>query len=372
MRRVIAVIKKELIHIFRDPKSLIIIFIMPVMMIFIYGYAITFDLNNIKIGIVDYSNSEISEKLIKKFLNNGYFSVVNPKSPGKGDPEGFEKMLKEGAIREYIIIPHDFSKKIKNLEQTELSFVIDGSDSNSANIIYQYSESVLMDFISEFQDIKKFMSINTKIYFNPALKSSFFFIPGIIALLLLMVSALLTSLSISREKESGSIELLFISPIRSREIIVGKTLSYIFVAFAVEILILLFSKFWFHIPFRGSLAVLFIFSFIYILTGLSLGILVSTAAPDQKTAMLGTLLITMLPSIMLSGFIFPLESLNMILKGFSYIVPATYFLKIIRGVILKGADLSIFFKEGLILLGMSFFLLVVATKRFTSNRNVDK
>ena len=141
-------------------------------MIFIYGYAITFDLNNIKIGILDYSNSEISEKLIKKFLNNGYFSVVNPKISGKGDIVGFEKMLKDGTIREYIIIPYDFSKKIKNLEQTELSFIIDGSDSNSANIIYQYSESVLMDFISEFQDIKKFMNISTKIYFNPALKSS--------------------------------------------------------------------------------------------------------------------------------------------------------------------------------------------------------
>ncbi len=372
MGRIKAVVKKELAHIIRDPKSLVIIFIMPVMMVFIYGYAITFDLNNIKIGIVDYSHSEISGKLIKKFLNNGYFSAVGLSGGKTGSIEYFERKLKDGTIKEYIIIPPDFSKKIKNGESTEVSFVIDGSDSNSANIIYQYSESILMDFISEFQDIKKFMNINTKIYYNSTLKSSFFFIPGIISLLLLMVSALLTSLSISREKESGSIELLFISPIKSRELIIGKTFSYIFVAFAVEVLILLFSKFWFNIPIRGNLLVLFMFSLIYILTGLSLGILISTVAPDQKTAMLGTLLITMLPSIMLSGFIFPLESLNIILKSFSYIIPATYFLKIIRGVILKGSGLSIFIKEGGILIGMTIVLLSIATSRFAAKRNISR
>lgn len=372
MGRIKAIIIKEISHILRDPKSLVIIFIMPVMMIFIYGYAISFDLNDIKIGVVDYSQSELSNRLVKKFLNNGYFSAVLTERPGVGDIDTFEKKMKNGSIKEYIIIPSDFSKKIKNGGKTEVSFVIDGSDSNSANIIYQYSEAVLMDFISEFQDIKKFMNINSKIYFNPTLKSSFFFIPGIIALLLLMVSAMLTSLSISREKETGSIELLFISPVRSGEIIIGKTFSYIFVAFAVEILILLFSKFWFRIPIHGSLIVLFLFSLIYILTGLSLGILISASAPDQKTAMLGTLLITMLPSIMLSGFIFPLESLNVVLRGFSYMVPATYFLSIIRGVILKGSDIGIFLKEGAILLAMTFLLLGVATRRFASKRNVDQ
>ncbi len=371
MRRILAVIKKETSHILRDPKSLVIVFVMPVMMIFMYGYAISFDLNNIDIGVSDFSRSEISKKLVSKFLNNGYFTLKLTGTGGFGNSlSENERLLKEGKIKAYIIIPKDFSKKISSMDKTEVSFVIDGSDSNSANIIYQYCRSILMNFISEYQDIKKFMNIKSKIFFNPALKSAFFFIPGIIAILLLMVSAMLTSLSISRESETGSIELLFISPLRSGELIVGKTFSYIFVAFSVEILIILFGKFWFQIPFKGSLLVLFLFSLIYILTGLSLGILISASASDQKTAMLGTLLVTMLPSIMLSGFIFPLESLNPFLRSLSHIVPATYFLRIIRGVILKGSDLTLFIREGVILFGMSIFLIMLAIVRFRRKRSI--
>jgi ABC-2 type transport system permease protein len=349
---------------------------MPLVMVFIYGYAISYDLNNINISIINNSNGELSENFIKAFKNNGYFSILNstdnPKEKSLGILNKYEKWLKKGKISEIIIIPSDFDKKLKSAIQTEVNFIIDGSDSNTANIIYQYSEQILNRFISEYQGLDKILKIKTKVYFNTEVKSSFFFIPGLIAVLLLMISALLTSLSISKERESGSIILLFISPLKSVEIIVGKTIAYILVAFTVEIIILLFSRFWFEIPIRGNLFVLFLFSLIYIITGLSLGIFISTAAPDQKTAMLATLLATMLPSIMLSGFIFPLESLGPVLQFFSKLIPATYFLKIIRGIVLKDASMSHLYYEGLILVIMAVFILTIATIKFSKERNKVK
>ncbi len=372
MKRIKAVFKKEFSHIWRDPKSLLIVFLMPLVMIFIYGYAISYDLNNINIAIIDNSKSDISKELINAFRNNGYFTILSDDYNNSGSIDLYEKWLKKGDISEIIIIPEDFSKKIRNGIQTEVSFIIDGSDSNTANIIYQYSEQILNNFANTYQNIKDLLKIHTKVYFNIEVKSSFFFIPGLIAVLLLMISALLTSLSISRERESGSLDLLFISPLKSSEIIIGKTLAYMFVAFTVEIVILLFSRFWFGIPIRGSLFLLFLFSLIYIITGLAIGILISTIASDQKTAMLATLLVTMLPSIMLSGFIFPINSLNRILQYVSSLVPATYFLKIIRGIVLKDASIQHLYFEGIVLIIMSVFILTIATKKFSNQRNRSK
>lgn len=181
---------------------------------------------------------------------------------------------------------------------------------------------------------------------------------------MMMISALLTSLSVAREKESGSIHLLFISPLTSAEIILGKTIPYVAVALLDGMVIFAFARFWFGVPFRGSLSILFIFSLIYIICGLSLGIVISTVASTQKVAMMVALLATLLPSIFLSGFIFPLESLSPFLRAFSYFVPATYFLRIIRGVTLKGATLSYFLTESGLLVGISIFLLVIASLKF--------
>lgn len=371
MKMVKPVIKKEFIHILRDPKSLTVIFVMPVLMIFIYGYAISFDMDNIKLGVLDYSKSEISREFVKSFLQNKYFKLVEVREEEK-TPDTFEKKLKSGDVNEFIIIPHDFSKRIKEMKSTEVAFIIDGSDSNSANIICQYNEMVTFAFIKKYHSLDNILKIHTKIYFNPEVKSAFFFIPGLVAVLLLMVSALLTSISISREKESGSIDLIFISPIKSHEIIIGKTLAYVFVALIVEALILLFSRYWFGMPIRGDMLTLLGFSLVYIITGLSLGVLISISSPDQKTAMLTTLLVTMLPSIMLSGFIFPLSSLSPVLRAFSNIVPATYFLKIIRGVILKGASVSDFVRDGGILFLMSVILTIISVRKFSKNRDRGK
>ncbi|MCP4148461.1 MAG: ABC transporter permease [bacterium] len=372
MKRIKAVIVKEFAHILRDPTSLAIVFMMPVIMILIYGYAMNFDLERVDAGVIDYSGGEYSKKLVKKFSNNRYFVVRDLKAEFSEPLKEGEKLLRAGKLNEVIIIPADFSRKLAGRRKTDIAVIMDGSDSNVANLIYQYNELIVLDFMSEFRDLKNLLKVSTKIYFNPEIKSAFFFIPGLIAILLIMISAMLTSLSIAREKESGSIDLIFISPLKSPEIILGKTIPYIAVSLVVGSIILLFSRFWFGIPIQGSLLILLLFSLLYIITGLSFGILISTVAPNQKAAMFAALLATMLPSMMLSGFIFPLDSLAPVLRGVSYLVPATYFLKIIRGVVLKGAELKHFIFEGVAMVIFSTVLLSLAMVKFSLNRKKSK
>ncbi|MCX6584501.1 MAG: ABC transporter permease [Candidatus Aminicenantes bacterium] len=375
MKRIKAVIVKEFAHILRDPTSLTIVFLMPLVMMFIFGYSINFDLKHIDAGIIDLSKSETSQQLVKKFLNNKYFILQDLQEnhpPSISPLETGEQLLKSGDLKEIIIIPADFSQKIKDNRIAEIGIIIDGSDSNVANLVYQYNELIILDFISDIRSLDELVKIHTKVLFNPELKSAFFFIPGLIATLLVMISALLTSLSISREKESGSIDLLFISPLKSPEIIIGKTIPYIFVSLIAGCIILLFARFWFGVPIKGNLLVLLIFALLYIITSLSLGILISTVAPTQKIAMFITLLLTLLPSYMLSGFIFPLQSLPPVLRAISRIIPATYFLKIIRGVVVKGAELKHFIPEGVALVVFTTLLLAIASLKFARDRRKAK
>jgi ABC-2 type transport system permease protein len=372
MRRIRAVVIKEFAHILRDPASLTIVFMMPVLMMFIFGYSINFDLETVEAGVIDLSDSEPSQALLKKFVNNKYFEIQDLEAVYRSPIDEGEKLLKAGKLKEVIIIPADFGRDIANREKAEIGFIIDGSDSNIANLVYQYNERILLDFTSRYRDMNEILKIHTKVLFNPEVKSAFFFIPGLIAILLVMISALLTSLSISREKETGSIDLLFISPLKSPEIIVGKTIPYIFVSLIAGGIILLFARFWFGVPIQGNLLVLLLFALLYIITSLSLGILISTIAPNQKIAMFATLLVTLLPSIMLSGFIFPLTSMPLPLQVISRIVPATYFLKIVRGVVVKGAELKHFVTEGTALIIFSTVLLTVASLKFSRNRKKAK
>lgn len=366
MKRLKAVVVKEFAHILRDPRSLSIVFIMPVFMIFIYGYSISFDLEKIEAGVIDFSRTELSTKLVKAFANNRYFVLQEiAAGPGGTSPvDRAETALREGRLREYLIIPADFTENLRKGRQADVGIVIDGSDSNIANLIYQYNEAILQDFMLDYQGLQGLFKVGTKVYFNPESKSSFFFVPGLVAVLLLMIAAMLTSLSISKERERGSIDLLFISPLRSREIILGKTLPYVLVSFLTGSVILGFARFWFGVPIRGNLLILAFFMLLYVLTGLSFGILISTVAPTQRVSMIAALLITLLPSVLLSGFIFPLESLGTVLRSIAWVIPATHFLRIIRGVVLKGAGIGSFLGEGLYLLVFSIVFLALASLRF--------
>jgi len=374
MKRIRAVIVKEFVHILRDPKSLLIILVLPLLMIYIFGSALSFDVKKIETVVIDYASSELSKNLVKAFSNNSYYVLMSLDDAGE---EGSavaraEEMLRKGSIKQYLVIPGDFSANLRKNRPAEIAAIIDGSDSNIANVVYQYNEMVFLDFLSGRQNLGEFLNISTKMYFNPEVKSSTFIIPGLVAVIMIMVSALLTSLSVAREKESGSIALLFISPLRSQEIILGKTVPYVLVALLEGAIIMLVARFGFGIPIRGNLLIFLLFSLVYIVSGLSLGITISTVAGTQKVAMIATLLITLLPSILLSGFIFPLDSLETVLRSFSYVVPATYFLRIIRGVVLKGAELRHFIQEGLILLGFSLLLINVASVKFAKERKASR
>jgi len=370
MGRIKAIIVKEFYHILRDPRSLTMVFITPLVMIFILGYSVSYDLNRIDAAVIDLSQGRLSRQLVQAFAANRVFVVRSRggaanRSLSLGEAE---EMLRRQQIKEIIVIPADLSRRLAARGQAEIGLVIDGSDTNIANLVYQYDQRILLDLNAGLLGAGRLLKLDTKIYFNPEARSQFFFIPGLVAVILLMISAMLTSLSISRERETGSIALLFISPLRSREIIVGKTIPYIIVALLDGAVILLFARFWFGIPLRGNLEVLLLFALLYIVAGLSLGILISTTAPTQRVAMLATLLSTMLPSFLLSGFIFPLDSLSPVLRAISYVIPATYFLRIIRGVILKGAELKHFLFEGGMLVVLSLVLLAAATRKFNRQR----
>jgi ABC-2 type transport system permease protein len=366
--------QKEFRHIVRDPRSLAVVFIMPLFMIFIYGYSISYDLERVDTALVDLSGGEAARQLARQFSASGIFVLHQLKSsPGAPAPlEEGERLLREGRAGLMLVIPAGFARDLEIGQTAQVGVIIDGSDTNTANLVYQYSEQAVQRFILERQGLENLVKISTKMFFNPDVKSYVFFIPGLIAVLLMMISALLTSISVARERESGSLDLLFISPLKSSEIIVGKTLPYLLISFLIGALILFFARFWFGIPFRGSLLVLVLFSLLYLLSGLSFGILISTSAPDQRVAMIATLMITMLPSIMLSGFIFPLDSLALPLRALSYMVPATYYLRIIRGVILKGASLRYFLFEGGMMALYSLVMIVAAVRRFSRQREVAK
>lgn len=332
-RILLSIIIKEFRHIFRDYQTLIIILAMPVLMLLLFGYAVTLEMRQIETVIVDQSHTPQSRAFADYISSTTFFKIIDRDVPEKE----FERILQERKARCILVIPYDFARSLQNNPETKVQLLVDASDPNAANYIRNYLIQISAKFNFRINPhLKMPFSIEPRILYNPDLKSYYFFVPGLVAVIILLISALLTSITIVREKEAGTMEQILVSPVHPLQIIVGKSIPYTVIGFIDSILILLIGHYLFEVPLIGSLWLLSFSLILYILTGLSFGLLVSTITDSQQVAMMATLLTTILPTIMMSGFIFPVDSMPVLFQWISKVIPATHFLTIIRGILLKG------------------------------------
>lgn len=351
-KRIKTMAQKEMYHILRDPRTLVILFLMPLLQLVIFGYAMNMEIREVPLVIEDNATNSASREVIRVFANTSYFSIV-PKAEGRLDPD---TLFRSRMAQATLVIPPGFMQS-----STDLLLQIDAGDQNTAQMVQSYATAIVAGMGAK---LSAGIDLRPVVMFNPDMKSSFFFVPGLIAMILVMVCALLTSISISREKELGTMEQILVSPVSATEILLGKVLPYIALGLMDALLILGVGMLLFQVPFEGDFAVFLGFTFLYVLTALCIGLMVSTIAKTQQAAMMMALGITLLPTILLSGFMFPIASMPVILQKITYIVPARYYLQIIRGIMLKGNSVTQLYQSGLTLAGMSLLLLVVAAKRF--------
>lgn len=354
---------KEFYHIFRDKRSLFILFGMPIAQILLFGFAITNEINNVDIAVLDHSKDATTEEMINSIAASEYFSI-DQFIEREAD---IETVFKQGKVKAVLNIEKDFSQKLIKEGKAYVQIITDATDPNTANTIFNYVTSILQKFQSSKNKSAVFpyqIVAQTRMVYNPELKSVFMFVPGVMTIILMLVSAMMTSISITREKELGTMEILLVSPLKPFQVIVGKVVPYIFLSVINAIVIVVLSIFIFKMPVEGSLFLLGLESVLFIITALALGILISSIAQTQQTAMMISLMGLMLPVILLSGFIFPISSMPFILQIISNIVPAKWFIIIIKGIMLKGVGLWFIWKETLILLGMTVFFIGLSVKKY--------
>ena len=358
-----AFIIKEIYHIFRDKRSMLILFGMPIIQILIFGFAITNEIKNAGIAVYDQSKDAMSQKLISKMVSSGYFIVAqNIQSASEIEP-GF----KSGKIKLVVTIAPGFEKKTENGEHAHIQLIADASDPNTANILTNYASGIINAFQKE-QWLNQKMPIEivneSRMYFNPELRSVFMFVPGTIAIILMLVSAMMTSISIAREKELGTMEVLLVSPLKPLQIIIGKVLPYVILSFMNAVIILVVSWLVFGMPVKGSIVLLLAESILFIIMSLSLGILISTISRTQQIAMMLSMFALMLPTILLSGFIFPIENMPIPLQIISNLMPSRWFIIIVKGIMVKGTGIVYLWKETSIIAGMTLIFIALSVKKF--------
>lgn len=362
--RIVAIARKEFLHIIHDPRSLVILFLLPAIQIVIFGYALNLEIQQVNVTIADLENSPQSREFIRSFSGSSFFRVTVV--PGR--LPDIEALFLQRRANAALLIPQDFSKRFKRDAALPVQVVINAADPNAAIIIRNYFAQTVQGFNARTGGAVVLpFDVSPRLWYNPDLKSVYFFVPGLLALILVMICALLTSITITREKELGTMEQILVSPVRPPEIILGKVLPYMFLALLDGFLILAVGMGLFSVPFAGSLLIFVFLSTLYIFTALSLGLMISTITRTQQVAMMLAQTITLLPTLMLSGFIFPIPSMPKILQWLSHIIPARYYLIIVRGIMLKGNSVMQLLPEVLVLAMMSFVLLIIARRKFQTN-----
>ena len=340
-----------------------ILFGMPIAQIMLFGFAITNEVNNVKIAIFDQSKDVETQQIINKISASSYFDI---QQEIRSESE-IESVFKKGKVKAVLVFEKDFSKKLKTQSIGKVQVITDATDPNIANTISNYISSILQNYSLEKNKTTPSayqIQTQTQLYYNPELKSVFNFVPGVMTVILMLVSAMMTSISITREKELGTMEILLVSPLKPFQVIIGKVFPYIFMSIINASIILILGYFIFKMPIDGSLFLLAFETILFIICALALGILISTISDSQQTAMMLSLFGLMLPVILLSGFIFPISSMPLPLQVISNIIPAKWFIIIIKAIMLKGATFAVIWKETLIILGMTFLFIIVSIKKY--------
>jgi len=363
MKRFVGFMKKEFIHIFRDVRTLLILFGMPVAQILIFGYVITNEIKEAQIAIYDKSKDDVTQELTDKLGASKYFQVSKVIRHDAQIKETFQ----QGKVKEIVVFQQDFGKKLINNSSPEIQLLLDATDANMANLLQNYTSGIIRDYSQNIKLEKINVPViqpKPRMIFNNELKGVYMFVPGTMALILMIVTAMMTSISISREKEMGSMEILLVSPLRSFQIILGKVAPYVLLAFLNGVIIILLGYFVFEMPINGSLVLLLVETLLYIIMSLSLGILISTVSNTQEVAMFISMFALLLPTMLLSGFIFPVENMPWPLQWLSTIIPAKYFIILIKDIMIKGTGLAYVWKETLVLAGMTLVFIVISIRKF--------
>lgn len=368
--RIQQMLVKEFIQTFRDPKMMGIIFMMPIVQVLVFGYAVTTDVRNVKTAIHDLDNSVVSRELISRFEKSGYFDVVEHV---QNDARATE-MIDRDEVKAVLRVNKGFGESLRAGRTAELQVIVDGTDSNTAGIVLDYSSKISLRFsqkvlMTRFTRIRGpaqkpgHVTLETRAWFNENLESRNFYVPGVIAIIVMLITLMLTSMAVVREKEIGTMEQIMVTPIRPFEFILGKTVPFALIGYVDVVLITVIGVFWFEVPIRGSLPLLFGATSLYLMTTLGVGLLISTVSSTQQQAMMSTFFFYF-PAVLLSGFMFPISNMPTVVQWFTYLNPLRYFLVIIRGVFLKGVGLEILWPQMAALAIMGVATLWMASSRF--------
>jgi ABC-2 type transport system permease protein len=363
--RLMHVVRKELLELRQDPRLFGIVIMAPIIQLTMLGYAATTDVRNVPIVIVDQDGSSESRDLVSRFEASQSFEVIDRVS----SVSDVDRYLDTGTAWMALTIPSDYGERVRAGQPTSIQVVADGTDANSTNVALGYAGTLVSAYSRELETAagrapeEPLVSAEVRVWFNPQLESRDFMIPGILALLLLVVTTNLSSMAIVRERELGTLEQLNVTPIARWELILGKMLPYAAIGMVDVLLVVVVAIFWFEVPLRGSFALLIAISLVYLLTTLGLGLFVSTISSTQQQAMMTSSFFFLIPMVFLSGFVFPIENMPAVVQPVTYLIPLRYFLIILRGIFLKGVGLETFWPEALALFGWGVGILTLATLR---------
>ncbi|HBX45619.1 ABC transporter permease [Limibacterium fermenti] len=359
----LAFVRKEFRHMFRDRKTLLILFGLPVVQILLFGFALTNEIKDSRIVICDYAKDEASRRIIERFAANNHFVVEESLKSHLQIEDAFQ----EGRIKLAVIFPANFLSDLHHLHQAQVQLIADASDPNTANILKGYATNILMDYQKELSmdsPLPYQIGSEMRMLYNPQLKGAVNFVPGVMSLILMLICVMMTSVSIVREKEYGTMEVLLVSPVNPLLLILSKAVPYLFLSLVNLTVIVVLSVTLLEVPVNGSLILLFLESTLFIITALSLGLLISNLVKTQQAAILFSLIGLMVPTILFTGFMFPIENMPVVLQWFANVIPSRWYYVIIKSVMIKGAGIQAVWKETVVLLLMTGFLLFISFRNF--------